>query len=826
MIPIEDHLQLVEEEISKRTNQLTNIFQQKLRQETLNSDHQKRLISKEHAKDMEALMREYDVKIAGLNRKLNENRNNLDRIVKLEDDIALSDNHVTRLERKIGDARLLLRAQNDAAVRAQKMIDKRHREEIIQYQETVRGLEKKVNELEESLLKKGITAEPRRVAFPASGPASKPRIRRAPQQVMSALGAINLLASGNDDKNGDSDEGSVTSNSGKPSNSMAETVINPSGVKASGRTRRGSLISAGRRNSLITVDVRRVNGASATPRRNSVLKFLDSDDVPNSATTPGNPVSEGSLSETASVRSDRSGSDTAESTALDTEPSMLSTVVHGLQNTMDEEVHRELQNTKQLLAERDKECTKYVERIEMLEKEYEIVSNRSQKQEQDLVEITARTKRREQELELAVEEQKDKARRQNVEQQKNTRAATERLRQQLEKTTKEKDNLQTKVGSINKMLESANDRVLRMTAKADAADKMKSDLDGEIYDLEKELQKMRHTNRTQLIELKKLRRAEARREERMAQIRREVDMAKDALARDAHSNTAKHKKALRDVKNILCTIKDLDQIVSPDVSCPVCQRVMRKPKTLYPCGHSFCEQCLVVAPDGTGFTCSVCMENHITEVVAPNIALDSLCSRYSWWKIPIMSLNLMFARLADVLGPALTVGDIKQQAFVRSLKEAIQRKFKPKSLIDLRKIGARLLVEFMKFCDSDGMWLDTTALKRAFDAINVAVTNDDLTVLARGVERYIVAGESQEVNSDDEEYDSDEDEENSEAMKRVLSRRAKKDVFDVYAVVSWMTSSVEQEAQEEQRLKLEFENEKDLEENPKVSTDVLLGIQP
>eukprot|EP01029_Cantina_marsupialis_P008254 TRINITY_DN1962_c0_g1_i2.p1 TRINITY_DN1962_c0_g1~~TRINITY_DN1962_c0_g1_i2.p1 ORF type:complete len:310 (+),score=73.45 TRINITY_DN1962_c0_g1_i2:68-997(+) len=197
MIPIEDHLQLVEEEISKRTNQLTNIFQQKLRQETLNSDHQKRLISKEHAKDMEALMREYDVKIAGLNRKLNENRNNLDRIVKLEDDIALSDNHVTRLERKIGDARLLLRAQNDAAVRAQKMIDKRHREEIIQYQETVRGLEKKVNELEESLLKKGITAEPRRVAFPASGPASKPRIRRAPQQVMSALGAINLLASGN-----------------------------------------------------------------------------------------------------------------------------------------------------------------------------------------------------------------------------------------------------------------------------------------------------------------------------------------------------------------------------------------------------------------------------------------------------------------------------------------------------------------------------------------------------------------------------------------------------------------------------------------------------
>lgn len=94
------------------------------------------------------------------------------------------------------------------------------------------------------------------------------------------------------------------------------------------------------------------------------------------------------------------------------------------------------------------------------------------------------------------------------------------------------------------------------------------------------------------------------------------------FSEEKHGRTAWQVKR-QQLSNTLAGVLHLEQSLESHCTCLVCMRIFKEPVTCWPCGHTYCRACL----DKLHQKCRECGGSAV-EVLIPNIALDSLCSKY------------------------------------------------------------------------------------------------------------------------------------------------------------------------------------------------------
>ena len=133
------------------------------------------------------------------------------------------------------------------------------------------------------------------------------------------------------------------------------------------------------------------------------------------------------------------------------------------------------------------------------------------------------------------------------------------------------------------------------------------------------------------------------REKRMTQIQQKHTEEAMAMAK-------KQVQSLTSMENAIGLCMNLDELIRPDLTCPVCFEVFDTPTMLFPCAHTFCKDCISTLRQDDGvIACSECGTRQIDEdATCVNVHLNHITSRYSWWQVPIQGMQKLFQEVQKV----------------------------------------------------------------------------------------------------------------------------------------------------------------------------------
>eukprot|EP00947_MAST-08B_sp_MAST-8B-sp1_P006691 g6691.t1 len=167
-----------------------------------------------------------------------------------------------------------------------------------------------------------------------------------------------------------------------------------------------------------------------------------------------------------------------------------------------------------------------------------------------------------------------------------------------------------------------------------------------------------HTKAEVELEMQKRKQRDAESEHavlqaRLKNLQDEVAVVQAAYDGLCSGSDADHQKAFRSIESSLRLCMTLDDLVRPDLTCKACLSILVKPQLLFPCSHTFCLSCLGSLRRMVGgsqfYVCPECSNKCSIDSVCTNTALNSLCSKYTWWQIPLAGMRNMHKRATTMV---------------------------------------------------------------------------------------------------------------------------------------------------------------------------------
>ena len=136
--------------------------------------------------------------------------------------------------------------------------------------------------------------------------------------------------------------------------------------------------------------------------------------------------------------------------------------------------------------------------------------------------------------------------------------------------------------------------------------------------------------------------------EKLEKMQDEINHAVEQYNDKTHVWATNQKAAFSTIECSLRLSMTLDDLVRPDITCKACLEILHKPQLFYPCSHTFCLKCLPQLKryfNGQQmYVCPECSNRCSVDSVCSSQALNSLCSKYAWWQIPLSGMQQMQRR--------------------------------------------------------------------------------------------------------------------------------------------------------------------------------------
>jgi hypothetical protein len=208
-----------------------------------------------------------------------------------------------------------------------------------------------------------------------------------------------------------------------------------------------------------------------------------------------------------------------------------------------------------------------------------------------------------------------------------------------------------------------------------------------------------------------------------ARVRQEVAISEAKI-------NAQLKGAAIQMKKTLKQCHMLEELIRPEITCNNCFEILTDAQVLYPCGHSFCDDCVdqMERPEDAMIVCQVCQALVPRADTCPNISLQAICPRVAWWSEPISQLKQIFHDFSgkDFVAQQTFAGnDFNPNAKTEFIADARTTTILIRIAGAVKETGKSVAVLFEEFDDDKGGTVDYEELEQGLHSINIWLSPDD-----------------------------------------------------------------------------------------------------